>query len=112
MIISSTVVTPPGADLHCARCPSASPAGHRAQCVPAVHGLPTETLYPKPPFLHYEPSYLPVGKDVAGGVVDGDGVIRPAIAMETAVTPQGGAGDGLWLEPVSAGGGSGGRRAA
>jgi hypothetical protein len=38
-------------------------------------------------------------------VVDGDGVIRPAIAVETAVTPQGGAGDGLSLEPVSAGGG-------
>ncbi|WP_426567370.1 ricin-type beta-trefoil lectin domain protein [Streptomyces canus] len=38
-------------------------------------------------------------------VVDGDGVIRPAIAVETAMTPQGGAGAGLSLEPVSAGGG-------
>ncbi|NUP23402.1 MAG: ricin-type beta-trefoil lectin domain protein [Streptomyces sp.] len=33
-------------------------------------------------------------------VVDGDGAIRPAIALETAVTPDGGAGDGLWLEPL------------
>ncbi|MFE0252865.1 ricin-type beta-trefoil lectin domain protein [Streptomyces sp. NPDC059010] len=33
-------------------------------------------------------------------VVDGDGAIRPAIALETAVTAYGDAGDGLWLEPV------------
>ncbi|MFF5479268.1 RICIN domain-containing protein [Streptomyces sp. NPDC012935] len=38
-------------------------------------------------------------------VVDGDGVIRPAIAFGTAVTPEGGAGDGLSLESVSGGGG-------
>ncbi|AZQ35232.1 ricin-type beta-trefoil lectin domain protein [Streptomyces cyaneochromogenes] len=38
-------------------------------------------------------------------VVDGDGVIRPAIAVETAVTPWGGAGDGLSLESVSGGAG-------
>ncbi|MEU8851221.1 RICIN domain-containing protein [Streptomyces sp. NPDC048564] len=38
-------------------------------------------------------------------VVDGDGVIRPAIAFGTAVTPAGGAGDGLSLESVSGGGG-------
>jgi hypothetical protein len=31
-------------------------------------------------------------------VVDEDGLIRPAIAYETAVTPEGGAGDGLSLE--------------
>lgn len=40
-------------------------------------------------------------------VVDGDGVIRPAIAVETAVTPWGGAGDGLSLESMS---GSAGQR--
>jgi len=34
-------------------------------------------------------------------VVDGDGVIRPAIAVGTAVTPEGGAGDGLSLEALS-----------
>lgn len=34
-------------------------------------------------------------------VVDGDGVIRPAIAVETAVTPRGGAGYGLSLEALS-----------
>jgi hypothetical protein len=38
-------------------------------------------------------------------VVDGDGVIRPAIALETAVTPDGGAGDGLSLEALSGGAG-------
>ncbi|MFI5554110.1 ricin-type beta-trefoil lectin domain protein [Streptomyces sp. NPDC051738] len=38
-------------------------------------------------------------------VVDGDGVIRPAIAVERAVTPDGGAGDGLSLETVSGGAG-------
>ncbi|MFE5816387.1 RICIN domain-containing protein [Streptomyces sp. NPDC056479] len=38
-------------------------------------------------------------------VVDGDGVIRPAIAVETAVTPDGGAGDGLSLERVGEGSG-------
>ncbi|MFC8142411.1 RICIN domain-containing protein [Streptomyces paradoxus] len=38
-------------------------------------------------------------------VVDEDGLIRPAIAFETAVTPDGGAGDGLSLE--SADGGTG-----
>ncbi|SDM83237.1 Ricin-type beta-trefoil lectin domain-containing protein [Streptomyces sp. cf386] len=36
-------------------------------------------------------------------VVDGDGLIRPAIAVERAVTPDGGAGDGLSLESVSGG---------
>ncbi|MFC5217627.1 ricin-type beta-trefoil lectin domain protein [Streptomyces coerulescens] len=34
-------------------------------------------------------------------VVDGAGLIRPAIAFGTAVTPYGGAGDGLSLEPAS-----------
>ncbi|MFJ8634239.1 ricin-type beta-trefoil lectin domain protein [Streptomyces sp. NPDC093568] len=34
-------------------------------------------------------------------LVDDDGLIRPAIAIGTAVTPDGGAGDGLSLEPVS-----------
>lgn len=34
-------------------------------------------------------------------LVDGDGVIRPAIAIGTAVTPDGGAGDELSLESVS-----------
>lgn len=38
-------------------------------------------------------------------VVDEDGLIRPVIAFGTAVTPDGGAGDGLSLE--SAGGGTG-----
>ncbi|MFB8247544.1 ricin-type beta-trefoil lectin domain protein [Streptomyces sp. NPDC055952] len=34
-------------------------------------------------------------------VVDGNGLIRPAIAFHTAVTPDGGAGDGLSLQPSS-----------
>ncbi|WP_128431356.1 RICIN domain-containing protein [Streptomyces cyaneus] len=36
-------------------------------------------------------------------MVDGDGLIRPAIAFETAVTPEGGAGGRLSLEPVGGG---------
>ncbi|MDF3142568.1 MULTISPECIES: RICIN domain-containing protein [unclassified Streptomyces] len=36
-------------------------------------------------------------------VVDGAGAIRPAIAIETAVTPGGGAGEGLSLEPLDGG---------
>ncbi|WP_217205345.1 RICIN domain-containing protein [Streptomyces sp. AC550_RSS872] len=38
-------------------------------------------------------------------VVDGDGLIRPGIAIDRAVTPEGGAGDGLSLEPASGGAG-------
>ena len=49
--------------------------------------------------------------DSAGGrdgrnlmfVVDGDGLIRPVIAFGTALTPDGGVGDGLSLEPVGTG---------
>ncbi|MDI9829639.1 RICIN domain-containing protein [Streptomyces sp. KAU_LT] len=36
-------------------------------------------------------------------VVDGDGLIRPVIASGTALTPDGGVGDGLSLEPVGTG---------
>ncbi|MEU6542595.1 RICIN domain-containing protein [Streptomyces sp. NPDC046859] len=38
-------------------------------------------------------------------VVDGDGLIRPVIDFGTALTPDGGAGDGLSLEPTRAGAG-------
>ncbi|MFI9800258.1 ricin-type beta-trefoil lectin domain protein [Streptomyces sp. NPDC052302] len=38
-------------------------------------------------------------------VVDGDGLVRPVIAFGTALTPDGGVGDGLSLEPAGAGAG-------